>query len=87
MNTDGIGQPFIDAEYYENIFKPNIHARINGNFSKVDQHIANFDSFRQRASELVDRIVNNKITEIGGIDYLSPTPQMFIKKATAAVIQ
>ena len=87
INIEDIDKPYIDANYYSEIFKPNKNGMIIGTFNNVEQHLADFDSFRNRASELVDRILNNKITEIGGIDYVSPTPQMFIKKATAAIIQ
>ncbi len=87
LNTDKIEAPYIDAEYYTNIFKPNKNAMITGSFNNVESHIADFDAFRNRASELVDRLVNSKISDAGGIEYVSPTPQMFIRKATAAVVQ
>lgn len=87
LNTQNIGNPFIDADYYTNIFKPNKNAMIIGSFNNVDSHVADFDAFRARASELVDRLVGNKITEVGGIEYVSPTPQMFLRKATASFVQ
>lgn len=87
INTDNIDKPYIDATYYTNIYKPNKNAMVEGTFNNVASHVANFDAFTNRASELVDRILSNKVTSVGGIDYVSPTPQMFLKKATAAIIE
>lgn len=87
LNTQTIDKPYIDQDYYTNIFKPNKNAMLIGSFNNVTQHVADFDAFRNRASELVDRLVSNKVTEVGGIDFVSPTPQMFLKKAVASIVQ
>ncbi len=44
LNTDKIEAPYIDAEYYTNIFKPNKNAMITGSFNNVESHIADFDA-------------------------------------------
>jgi hypothetical protein len=82
-----LSKPYIDAEYYNNIFKPHKNARIQGSFVNADENLVNFEAFINRGSEFIDRLVNNKISNVGGIDYVSPTPQMFIKKATACLVQ
>lgn len=85
--TDYINKPYIDAPYYTAVFKPNKNAMIQGAYNNVDAHVANFESFVARASELADRLLNNKITHLGGIDFVSPYPQSLIKKAVGAFVQ
>ncbi len=87
MNRTTTDTPYIDADYYTNVYKPNRNAMIVGTFNNVDQHVADFDAFRNRASELVDRLVSNKISEAGGIEYVTPTSQTFLRKATASIVQ
>lgn len=87
MKIDQLTKPYIDASFYTDVFKPNKNAMIVGSFNNVDQHIADFDAFAARASELADKILGNKISEAGGIDYISETPKIFIRKATAAIVQ
>ncbi len=87
INKNNITGAYIDANYYTNIFKPNKNAMLIGRFNNVESHVADFDAFRNRASELVDRLLSNKISQAGGIDFISETPRTFLKKATAAVVQ
>lgn len=85
--NEDINKAYIDATYYTSVFKPNKNAMIQGSFNNVEANRANFEAFSLRASELADRILNNKVTELGGIDFIAPTPQGFIKKAVASLVQ
>lgn len=85
--TNKTQNPYINASYYTDTFKPNKNAMIQGNFNKVPEHLADFDAFRNRASELVDKIVNFKISSVGGIEFVSETARMFLRKAAAAIVQ
>lgn len=87
MNIKNTFKPYIDAPYYINIYKADLNARIEGNFNKVAEHKENFDAFRNRASELVNRLTHNAVEEQGGIDYLQERPAAWIAKATAALVE
>lgn len=80
-------KPYIDAQYYTDVYKPNKNAMIVGHFQNVNQHRANFDAFRNRASEIVDRILQNRITALGGVEFLTEFEQSVVRKATAAYIE
>ncbi len=80
--------PYIDATYYTGNYKPNKNSMITGTFNNVEQNAANFDAFRNRASEIVDRLVSNRITYLGGIDAIkSVFTQEVLRKATAAFVE
>lgn len=85
---ENILTPFIDATYYENVYKPVKTARIKGTFTNVEEHKADFEPFVLRASILVDRVLMNKISRLGGFAKMSDTfDKECIMGATAATVE
>lgn len=79
--------PAIDAAYYTDVYKPHKNAMITGSFNNVQNHIANFDAFRNRATELVDRLLQNRISALGGVEFLNGFEESLAKKATAGFVE
>lgn len=66
---------YIDTTYYTQNYKPHIQAAISGNYNNAERNAANFESFVQRASELINNLTGNTVENLGGITSLTPTPQ------------
>ncbi len=66
---------YIDTTYYTQNYKPALQAAITPNYTNGERNLANFESFSQRASEVVNRLTGNTVENLGGVTALTPTPQ------------
>lgn len=80
-------KPYIDKNYYTTGYKPAIQASIESKYTLGERNEANFEAFSERASEAINRLTNNTIERLGGIDVIAPFPQTLLMKATAALVE